>query len=265
MAIFGTQTNIPEYFTRGALAPSVELTGGAVPQGTQATLLLAGTLLTINGTIQVSGANRVFVPNAGMRVPGDATVGNALTAVLSATGHTSLNVTVEVNPAVVTGADCPTFNPVYQAPSIVPNTIIQYTDGRRERVLITDIDSVSGDNLVLTGNLAVGGNVTLGNASTDTIGFYGVTPVVRPTAYTQTYATASKVVANLTSATLTDSTTGTANTTVVDVTAAFSQTILNDNFADLIAQTNALRADIISNKNNITSVIDDLQALGLLA
>lgn len=40
---------------------------------------------------------------------------------------------------------------------------------------------------------------------------------------------------------LTDSTTGTANSTVVDVGASFNQGILNDNFADLIAKVNALR------------------------
>lgn len=39
---------------------------------------------------------------------------------------------------------------------------------------------------------------------------------------------------------LTDSTTGTANGTVVDVGGAFSQATLNDNFADIIAKVNAL-------------------------
>ena len=258
MPVFGTQTLNPEYFVRGALAPSIELTGGAVPAGTQATLLLAGTLLTINGYITVTGANRVFVPNMGVRVPADATIGNATTAVLSAVGHTPLNITSDVSPAVDM-ATCSTGNAIYRGTIVIPNSVIQYTDGRR------DIDSIAGDNLTLTGNLTVSGNTVLGNAATDTIGFYGATPVIRPSVYTQTYTTASKVIANPTSAVLTDSTTGTANTVVQEVTVAFSQAILNNNFADLTAQINALRADSISNKNNITSLLDDLQALGILA
>ena len=39
---------------------------------------------------------------------------------------------------------------------------------------------------------------------------------------------------------LTDSTGGTANNTVQDVTASFNQTILNDNFADVVARVNSL-------------------------
>jgi hypothetical protein len=264
MAVFGTQTNTPEYFVRGALAPVVELTGGAVPAGTAATLLLAGTLLTINGTIQVVGANRKFVPNNGMRVPLDATIGNATTAVLSAAGHTNLNITADVSPATLT-ADCPTINATYNAPAIVPNTVIDYQDGRRERVLLTDIAGASTQDNLSVGTLAVTGSASIGNAPTDTLGFYGATAIARPSAYTQTYTTTSKTVADLTSATLTDSTTGTANTTVQDVTAAFSQTILNNNFADLVAQVNALRADLVATKNNLNSALDDLQALGLLA
>lgn len=41
---------------------------------------------------------------------------------------------------------------------------------------------------------------------------------------------------------LTDSTTGTANDTVADVGAAFSQSAINNNFADLAAKVNAILA-----------------------
>lgn len=95
--------------------------------------------------------------------------------------------------------------------------------------------------------------------------FWGATPIVRPSAFTQTYATATKTHAALTSAVLTDSTGGTANTTVQDVTAAFDQTILNNNFADIVAQINALRVDMENTKQVINAVIDDGQAIGLLA
>lgn len=96
------------------------------------------------------------------------------------------------------------------------------------------------------------------------LGFFGVTPVARPSAYTQTYATATKTHSNPTSATLTDSTTGTPDTTVADVGLIFSQATLNNNFADLIAQINALRNDVINVKGVLNSVVDDHQALGLL-
>lgn len=96
------------------------------------------------------------------------------------------------------------------------------------------------------------------------ISFFGATPIAKPSAYTQTYATTAKTHANLTSATLTNSTGGTANTTVQNVGATHSQTILNNNFADLVAQNNALRADLVNVKNVLNALIDDLQALGLI-
>lgn len=43
---------------------------------------------------------------------------------------------------------------------------------------------------------------------------------------------------------LTDSTGGTADDTVADVGASFNQATLNNNFADLIAKINALRAAV---------------------
>jgi phage portal protein BeeE len=81
-------------------------------------------------------------------------------------------------------------------------------------------------------------------------------------AITQTYSTAVTTQSNLTSATLTDSTTGTATTTVEDVGAAFSQATLNNNFADVVAQINALRVDIVNVKGVLNSVIDAMQANG---
>jgi hypothetical protein len=47
---------------------------------------------------------------------------------------------------------------------------------------------------------------------------------------------------------LTDSTTGTADTTVADVGAVFSQATLNNNFADLVAQLAKIKADIAAMK-----------------
>lgn len=97
-----------------------------------------------------------------------------------------------------------------------------------------------------------------------TVGFYNVTPVTRPAAYTQTYATATRTHSNLTSATLTDSTGGTANTTCVAISGTGDDANINNNMADMIAQINALRVDLENAKQVLNQVIDDHQANGLL-
>lgn len=118
-----------------------------------------------------------------------------------------------------------------------------------------------------------------GNGSATEIGFYGVTPVARPSAYTQTYSTATKTHAALTSATLTDNSGGTANTTVQALTdpadtPASADALRDDlvanlipelrnNFADLVAQINALRVDLENAKQVLNASIDDDQSQGL--
>lgn len=71
------------------------------------------------------------------------------------------------------------------------------------------------------------------------IGFFGVTQVARPAAYTQTYATASRTQAALTS-------TDAAGATPTK------------------AEFDALRADLINVKQVLNSITDDFQAFGLL-
>lgn len=105
----------------------------------------------------------------------------------------------------------------------------------------------------------------IGTADTQKLGFWNATPVVQPSAYTQTYATATKTHAALTSATLTDSTGGTANTTLVAITGTGDDANVNNNFADLIAQVNALRVDLENAKQVLNAVIDDDQTIGIKA
>jgi len=92
------------------------------------------------------------------------------------------------------------------------------------------------------------------DGSGTTLGFYGVAAVARPSAYTQTYATADKTHAAMTSAAMPAGGTGAA--------AGAWDTAANRDQA--IAEFAALRADVIDAKNLINSVIDDLQALGIL-
>jgi len=93
-----------------------------------------------------------------------------------------------------------------------------------------------------------------GAGSTSKIGFFGVTAVVRPTAITQTYATASATHANVTQLDAPAGGTG--------VAAGGWSTAANRNLA--IVSINAARADIANVKQVLNQVIDQLQALGLL-
>lgn len=88
-----------------------------------------------------------------------------------------------------------------------------------------------------------------------TAGFFGITPASRATAYTQTYATADKTHAN-------------AGQTAVATTAATQTTPFGYTTAaqadDIVAQLNNARLDILDLKQLVNSIIDDLQAYGLL-
>jgi hypothetical protein len=87
------------------------------------------------------------------------------------------------------------------------------------------------------------------------LGFYGVTPVTRPSAYTQTYSTAAKTNPNMTASTV--STTASTNVAPYGYTTSAQ--------ADAIVTTlNALITDVTDLKKLVNSIIDDGQALGLL-
>lgn len=89
-------------------------------------------------------------------------------------------------------------------------------------------------------------------------------------AITQTYATAVTTHANLTSATLTDSSGGSANTTIAAITQAANAGSadvgpVKDAIADLAAQCNALRVDLVNLKGVVNSMIDAMKANGSIA
>jgi hypothetical protein len=101
------------------------------------------------------------------------------------------------------------------------------------------------------------------NHDGSTVGFYGVTPASRPSAYTQTYSTATRTHAAMTSADLTNLTGGTATDVISDVGGSFDQTTLNDNFSSIADMFDLLRADLINVKGVLNAQIDDRQADGL--
>lgn len=132
-----------------------------------------------------------------------------------------------------------------------------------------------GGNLTLGDNNLIFSDVTgtqIGTANTQKLGFWAATPVAQQSAFTQTYATTIKTHADPTSTTLTDTTGGTTDNTVAAITAVngsgattAQETDINNNFAEVTAQLNLLRTDVLNAKNVLNAVIDDLQTIGLLA
>lgn len=124
-----------------------------------------------------------------------------------------------------------------------------------------DVTIADGKNIVL--NTTTG--TKIGTSASQKLGFFNVTPVVQPSAFTQTYSTSSASVPNPTAATLTDNSGGTANTTLESIGTTYSQTAVRNNFADLASMVNKNTADTLALYKVVTKIIDDLQALGLLS
>ena len=101
------------------------------------------------------------------------------------------------------------------------------------------------------------------------IGYFGTTPANITAAYVQTFSTASRTHAVPTAATLTDSTGGAANQTVVAVPAingsgatTAQEAAIDDNFADVTDEINKLITDLANVKEIVNSIIDDRQTYG---
>jgi hypothetical protein len=124
---------------------------------------------------------------------------------------------------------------------------------------------VGSGTLKLMGGLTMNANniildtttgTKIGTGTTQKLGFYNSTPIVKPSAYTQTYSTASKTNPTATAANL--STTATTQTTPY----GFSTQAQGDNIA---TQVNKMQTDYINLQKVVNALIDDLQALGLVA
>jgi len=97
----------------------------------------------------------------------------------------------------------------------------------------------------------------IGTATSQKLGFFNATPVVQPSAYTQTYSTADKTLAAIiTVGTLGGTANGALETVGNTMGGDVSGAIMN-NFQEFLAEV----TDI---KQALNAVIDDLQALGLV-
>jgi len=110
---------------------------------------------------------------------------------------------------------------------------------------------------------------TFGNSTDEKISFYGVTPIVQPAATDQAAMTnSSTVTPNNTFSTVANTTTlthavGTADATVADVTGAFDQTILNNNFKEIttvLAQQNALNLVLATALSTVVNKVITLRS-----
>lgn len=118
-----------------------------------------------------------------------------------------------------------------------------------------DVDAQSGATTNIGIRTASVIQITGGGIDHDAgnIGFFGTAPAAQASAYTQTFATADKTHANFTSNDLGAFTGG---------VVGFLDAAERDNVR---TQFNALRADVDDVKRLVNSIIDDLQAYGLVA
>ena len=97
-----------------------------------------------------------------------------------------------------------------------------------------------------------------GATTADLLGFHAATPSA------QRSGTARNALGSLTAVTLTDSTGGTAGTTIANVGASFSQSTLNNNFASLAAKVNNAVTDFAAVKVLLNELRAALVAKGLI-
>lgn len=136
---------------------------------------------------------------------------------------------------------------------------------------------VGTSSMRVSGKWAVDGELEVDGALNHdgtTVGFYGATPVARPAAYTQTYATATRThAARATTSLLSNGILLPQDWGIDDLPAlqsaptglvAGERDVIRSNFSDIAEQMNDLKADIENTAQVLNSLIDDLQANGTL-
>jgi len=145
------------------------------------------------------------------------------------------------------------------------STTFKWKVGANTEATLAANSLILRDGMIITNSANTTG-LKIGAAG-DKLGLWSVAPAVRPGAFTQTYATASHTHPAMPTyaVALTDSTTGTAATTLVDVGVLFNQSNINNNFASMARQTADIITAITDLKQVVNAIIDDLQSYGALA
>lgn len=115
-----------------------------------------------------------------------------------------------------------------------------------------DITIADAQNIILKSTTGT----KIGTATSQKLGFFNASPVAQRSAYTQTYSTADKTHANLTVTAVA--------TTGASTAAAAAGYTTKTQANNIVTAVNALKEDLKDVKQVVNSVIDDLQALGLV-
>ena len=136
---------------------------------------------------------------------------------------------------------------------------------------LAGISITMGDATNIAFNATTG--TKIGTATTQKIGFWNVTPVIQPTAYTQTYSTADKTHANPTATAHTYPGSGNMfDAVAADLLINLRTDTVANAVADIVivekslaANLNQDIADLADLKQLVNSIVDDLQAVGILS
>lgn len=189
-------------------------------------------------TSQVPSSSLNVDVAAGIFAKSDGTIGTFAGAGAQATAPSTTNYVYlsSAGTLVINTTGFPASGTYYPLAVVVSgtSTVTSIADHRPSLVPVGVFLPVGGGTLEDGANVALGTTTgtKIGTAATQKLGFYGATPVVQPSGSAQ--------------AALTDSTGGTASTTISNVGGSFSQSTLNNNFASLVNLANALRSAGVS-------------------
>lgn len=265
------QANAPASGGSGGTTDHGNLTGLGDDDHTQYVL---NTGDTIAGAVVIDGSADAIQ----LRVQGHSTQTNALLVLEDSAGNDQ--VTVSNDGAVVINEE---GNDADFRVESDGDANALYVDAGANTVQVGAASASDSAKFYVSGKISVSGEAEVNgdfNHDGNNVGFYGVAPAARPSAYTQTYSTATRTHSNPTASALTDNSAGTANTTIEampdpadtpltadalrdDLVANFILAVRN-NIADITAQVNALIADLANAKQVLNQIIDDHQANGLL-
>lgn len=131
---------------------------------------------------------------------------------------------------------------------------------------ITSGEALLGSVRTDTIKPATSSGLKIGRSATEKIAFYNITPVVQPSAYTQTFATADKThAATQTGAAMSGITTSTAGTALAEPGTTYAQAEQQQNYRRIQDRLNELRLDVDDVRQLVNAILDDLQALGLVS